>query len=194
MSNKGMKIHSEKHKENLRQQMKGNKFSVGRIPWNKGLKCPEISQRMLGAGNHRFGTEHSLEWKNFMSKRMEGVGNGYFGKKHTEEIKDKMRGENNGGWKGGITPENKLIRSSREYALWREIILKKDNYKCVDCGIKRGWNKELKIRIKLEIHHIKPFSLFPELRLAIDNGISLCKTCHSKTPTYGINKQYAKTL
>ena len=79
-------------------------------------------------------------------------------------------------WKGGITEVNKVIRCSLEYRLWRESVFKRDDYTCRFCG-KRGG----------EIHadHIKPFSLYPELRFAIDNGRVLCVECHRKTSTYG---------
>lgn len=35
----------------------------------------------------------------------------------------------------------------------------------------------------MEVHHIKNFSEFPELRFAIDNGITLCKQAHKKFHT-----------
>ena len=147
-------------------------FKRGYIPWNKGKKHPEetilkMSQAHLGEKNH------------------------YFGKKHTEEIKQKMRGEKNGNWKGGISPINHLIRESGTYREWRTAVFERDNYICVDCGLKGGWDKKLKRRINIQADHIKPFSLFPELRFDINNGRTLCVDCHKKTPTYGMNMIYA---
>jgi 5-methylcytosine-specific restriction endonuclease McrA len=87
----------------------------------------------------------------------------------------KNKGERHPNWRGGITPINLRIRVSKEFKLWRKAIFERDNYTCVWCG-KRG---------KL-IHadHIKPFSLFPELRFALDNGRTLCFDCHKKTSTF----------
>ena len=46
---------------------------------------------------------------------------------------------------------------------------------------------------KLEIHHIKPFHLFPELELDLNNLITLCedeKECHLKVGHGGNFKDY----
>lgn len=88
-------------------------------------------------------------------------------------------GANHELWKGGVTSIYKTIRKSREYKIWRKAVFERDNYQCVVGGKEHGWD--------LQADHIKPFSLFPELRFAIDNGRTLCKDCHKKTETYGVN-------
>ena len=109
------------------------------------------------------------------------------GKKHSEEHRKKfteatkgkprihLRGPNSNHWRGGITPINAKIRNSLEYRLWREAVFKRDNWICRFCGQHGG---------KLNVDHIKPFSLFLELRFNIDNGRTLCVECHKKTPTF----------
>lgn len=65
---------------------------------------------------------------------------------------------------------------SFEYKLWREAVFKRDNFTCIWCDARGG---------KLTSDHIKPFSLFPELRFSIDNGRTLCLSCHKTTNTWG---------
>ena len=86
-------------------------------------------------------------------------------------------------WKGGITPINKAIRQSLEYRIWRRSVFERDDYTCIWCGQVGG---------KLNADHIKPFSLYPELRFTIENGRTLCFKCHKKTDTYGINTNKLK--
>ena len=101
--------------------------------------------------------------------------------------KPSLKGSAHPFWKGGITPINRAIRTSTEYKLWRQTVLERDKYKCVWCGVKQGWRRGVG-QIVLHADHIKPFSLFPELRFAIDNGRTLCASCHRKTDTYGSEK------
>ena len=86
------------------------------------------------------------------------------------------KGEKSYLWKGGITPINEKLRKSLEYKLWREAVYKRDEWTCVWCEKKGG---------RLNADHIKPFSLYPELRFALDNGRTLCVECHRTTDTYG---------
>lgn len=85
-----------------------------------------------------------------------------------------MKGFNAGSyspnWKGGITPINNKIRGSLEYKLWQDSIFNRDGNSCQKCG-------ELRIS-KLVAHHILNFSKYIELRFAIDNGITFCRSCH----------------
>lgn len=104
---------------------------------------------------------------------------------HSPETRRKMsesqRGEKGNNWKGGITKITELARHNVEYKLWRKAVFERDNYTCMACNDRNGNGKE----IILNADHVKPFALFPELRFAIDNGITLCVPCHKKTDTYG---------
>ena len=88
-----------------------------------------------------------------------------------------FRGDKCPNWKGGLTKKNQLIRTSAKYSKWRLSVFERDNFTCQDCGDNRGGN--------LEADHIKPFAFFPESRFLLENGRTLCKDCHRKTPTWG---------
>ena len=81
----------------------------------------------------------------------------------------RWKGENNPSWKGGITSENHLIYGSAKYKEWRKYVLNRDDYTCNMCG-KRGG--------KLQVHHIKRFSIYRDLITEKTNGITLCIECH----------------
>lgn len=89
-----------------------------------------------------------------------------------------LKGENNPNWKGGITTNNRKIRNSIAFKKWRLSVFERDNWTCQKCGSRS--KKDAYIRI--EAHHVRPFALFPELRFVIDNGKTLCETCHDKEP------------
>lgn len=63
-------------------------------------------------------------------------------------------------------------------------MFKRDDFTCQDCGIrnKKGLGKTVVIRAD----HKFPFAHFPELRLEVMNGQTLCDECHRKTGTFGL--------
>ena len=129
-----------------------------------------LSKDRKREGNPMFGKKRSAETRKKSSLSLKGKVPWNKGKKWPEKS-----GENAPGWKGGVSTENEILRHSLEYRLWRTAIFERDNYTCIWCGTRGG---------ELNADHIKPFSLFPELRFAIDNGRTLFIDCHKTTPTY----------
>jgi hypothetical protein len=93
----------------------------------------------------------------------------------TPEIRLKNSGENHWNWKGGIYPKNEGIRHSPEYKEWRTAVFKRDGYKC-QMRVAGVCDRSTKI----QAHHIKPFSTYPEFRFIISNGVTMCRKCHAR--------------
>jgi predicted DNA-binding protein YlxM (UPF0122 family) len=176
------KHHTEEAREKMSEVKKGRHFSEEHKR--------KLSKARKGKKNPMYGKHRSEETKKKISEACKGEKNHNYGKHRSEEYKIKMReinkGENNPYWKGGITPENIKVRRSREMCLWRKAVLERDNFTCQACSKKGG---------KLHVHHINNFSDFPELRVAIDNGITLCKKCHKKFHhLYGVKNNTKEQL
>ena len=74
-------------------------------------------------------------------------------------------------WKGGSTPRIIAVRNSSSYKNWRTAVFERDDYTCQMCNERGG---------RLEAHHIHPVRDHKNdlLIFDVDNGVTLCKTCH----------------
>ena len=63
-----------------------------------------------------------------------------------------------------------LKRKGKKYLDWREQVFKRDGFKCRECGNDK----------KIHAHHIKTWEDAPELRVEVNNGLTLCTVCHNK--------------
>jgi hypothetical protein len=171
---KGQKF-SEEHKRKLSNSHKGKRlspdteFKEGLIPWNKG------TTGLMNPWNK--GIKGICKPNSGSFKQGDKVN-------HSFETKIKIGmskvGSRNPMWKGGITKEHELIRHSAIYRSWRLGVFRRDDFTCQNqgCGVRGS---------TLNAHHVKEFSKYPELRLDINNGITLCKSCHKKIGATGNN-------
>lgn len=93
-------------------------------------------------------------------------------------IPPKHFGATNHKWKGGVTGERAKRYGSEEYRGFVKNCLIRDQYTCQHCGAKNGMG----VNVVLQVHHIKSYAEHPLCRYDPDNGITLCISCHYKTP------------
>lgn len=156
-------------------------FQKGLIPWNKG------KPHLVGEDNPAWkgGRPRCVVCNTQLASYKAN-----FCMQHRD-----ITGEKHPNWKGGITPLVLQIRHHFTYRQWISDIFTRDNFTCQGCW-KRGG--------ELEAHHSpKEFSvIFKENNIKclddaidcdefwnINNGITLCVSCHNKTKYGRPNKK-----
>jgi len=168
---------------------KSSEAHKGKTAWNKGKKMSEEQRiKMLGTlkGIHRSPNTEFRKGENVGDKnnaKKPGVGEKISkakkGKPHFNQ-----RGKNHPRWGGDETLEHERIRKRIEYKTWRETIFSRDKWTCQKCKM-RGK--------KLNVHHIFNFADFSDLRISVDNGITLCEECHKEFHgLYGVKNNTEK--
>lgn len=192
-----MKVHGntgKKHSDEAKAKMRLAKL---------GTKATaETKQKMSATRTGKKRLPMSAEWKAKVSAGRKGKGHGPITAEHKEKLRIANLGNHHGlgkprstetrlrmsaarsgekawNWKGGIEPENKRIRQSIEYRLWREAVYLRDRWTCQKCHVRGN---------RLHPHHVRNFADTPEARFDVENGITLCEGCHR-----GFHKQYGQT-
>lgn len=90
------------------------------------------------------------------------------GRPHRQPARASISAIQKARWADVRSPDS---RCSTEYKSWRAAVLSRDKYICRECGTQNAI---------MHAHHIKPFRDHPELRFAVDNGLTLCASCHAR--------------
>ena len=177
----------------VKEEMLRKQREKARTPENRR----RMKEAMLRLRNNPVWMKKQKEAQREMRRKATGIKNAFYGKKHTIEARKKVsqtkkdspltpRGKNNPAWIDGKGEdrhgERVTFSQTLSYRLWREMVLKRDDWTCQIC-LKRGG--------RLHVDHIKSYREFPELRVDTNNGRVLCVPCHRKTPNFGRKKDYA---
>lgn len=104
-----------------------------------------------------------------------------------EKLEEKKEKYNK--YKRDYYKKNKETLKSLTTVRWRKLrkhIISRDNNMCLRCSIKYGIiNGD-----DLQVHHIKPRILFPELIYDENNLVTLCKTCNIQLGLSGIDFEW----
>jgi hypothetical protein len=163
--------------------LRGRKRPPFSEEWKKNISKGSMGKKLSEETKKKLSETHKGKMPKFIPKNGVLFKRGFTpwnkNKKETrieviKKMSEKQKGNKSYLWKGGISLENKRIRHGFEFRLWRESVFTRDNFACKKCGIESGCG----YKIYLHPHHILNFAQFPELRFAIDNGITFCDECH----------------
>lgn len=147
------------------------KYYCSRLCQNRDMPNRADWHKILSSRSKKYWTPERRKRRSEFNKE-HGI-RPYFPEGYIRPYRD-TTGEKNPNWRGGRTLIGQAIRLSDAYKKWRKAVYERDNYKCQECGV-LGNGKNL------EAHHIKEFYLHPELRLDVNNGLTLCNMCHART-------------
>lgn len=143
-----------------------------------GKKNPMYGKK--GEDNPNYGMKRSKECRKKISENnrrrtvteetKKKIRDALVGRKLSSETIKKISGKNHSNWQGGVPKHIEALRLSKTYRNWRTKVFKRDNHICQICGANED----------LVAHHISNFTRHPKLRFEVDNGIALCRSCHTK--------------
>jgi transposase len=142
-----------------------------------------IRPKAWKCAGHNRGKQISSEQRQILSnfaKQRIGSKHPLFGTHLTKETKQKISKSLNGRFRGNLNPQWKpnavhkwrtIIHSQFEYKEWRKKVFHRDGYTCMTCLKPSSGD--------IQAHHIFPVETNPNLVFDPNNGITLCRKCHS---------------
>lgn len=102
-----------------------------------------------------------------------------------EHKKTLVTGKNNPNYRNGFRTLSKKLRNCSRYRLWKKEVLEKDDYKCR--GKSKYHSDKLIIHHKIRLWKLiedypnKKININDEYFYNLDNGLTLCESCHFTT-------------
>jgi len=127
---------------------------MGKEPWNKGKENVYSFETLRAMSERRMGKPLSVETRLKLSLVHKG-------EKHWNWNPEKTQ-----------TERDNRPRAYTEYRMWRTDVFRRDGFLCQRCH-----NESPK---RLTAHHINSYQDNPSLRTALENGITLCQSCHKE--------------
>ena len=129
------------------------------------VETAERAKKYMGANTkgrqNLIAIMQTKEYREKSSKAKMGAKNGMYG----------VRGDKHPKWNAELTDEERMIkRAYPEYTEWRTQVFERDKYTCQTCGDDKGGN--------LVAHHLNGYNWDKKTRIDINNGITLCESCH----------------
>jgi len=155
---KELRICNECKKEKILTDFTRGKVKEGKILYRYLCKkCHNLRQK-----NSRSGIQLPEEKKRCTRFKKGHTGGKRFEKGHVSWSKlnnGKYRFERRGIGRGTANDKEWIVK-----------VKERDNYTCRECGSQKN----------IEAHHMYDFEKYPEKRFDLDNGVSLCKSCHMR--------------
>ena len=137
------------------------------------FKLDEVKEKIKKTNLEKYGTEYATQSDVIKEKTKQTCIDKYG--VSTYLYLTHKKGEEHMRWKGGVK-YHRQERSTSEYIDWRKSVYERDRYTCQCCGDKSAKGNP----VKLNAHHIQNRKDNPENRYDIDNGITLCESCHTQ--------------
>jgi hypothetical protein len=170
--------------------LKKEQYKNGLLPPNLGISHTDVTKQKMsdnhwdcaGENHPMYGRHHTNETKEELSKI-------------NEQTQSKWR--QNQRWNAQVTnlingtpitdwisrPSRHYDISEEAYNIWRHAVYERDYHTCRICGANH---------CLIHAHHIIPQRINQDLILDINNGITMCRTCHELT--YGKEEIYGEEL
>lgn len=169
-NNKGMFIKGHRHSPETIAKISAAKKGCKGATWMKGL-TKETDERIARMAASKTGKK--------TAPRPDKRGISFYpanefkkGQAPQGGIKTRFKaGPDHPKWNGGITSEHEKIRRGKQYKQWRDAVYRRDYFHCQIC------DKHCKAG-DIVAHHINSFAAYPNLRFVVDNGTTLCRSCH----------------